>query len=77
MALNWDKYDIEVQNNDAIKRNQIFSDFMQRMFNRLDGLYIHENFPLIDTIIEYKSRKQIAAEIEKMDREKNSRNKRK
>ena len=28
MALKWDKYDIEVQNDDAIKRNQIFFDFM-------------------------------------------------
>ena len=33
MSLNWDKYDIEVQNDDAIKRNQIFFDFMQRTFN--------------------------------------------
>ena len=50
MALGRDKYDIKVQNDDAIKRNQIFFDFMQRKFNRLDGLYLHENFLLIDTI---------------------------
>ena len=42
MALNWYKYDIEVQNIDAIKRNKIFFDFVQRKFNRLDGLYLHE-----------------------------------
>ena len=44
MALKRDKYDTEVQNNDAIKRNQIFFDFMQQTFNRLDGLYIHGKF---------------------------------
>ena len=43
MDLNWDKYDIEVQNDDAIKRNRIFFDFMQRTFNRLDGLHLYEN----------------------------------
>ena len=42
MALKRYKYDIEVQNDDAIKRNQIFFDFMQRTFNSLDGLYFHE-----------------------------------
>ena len=44
MALKRDKYYIEVQNDDAIKRNRIFSGFMQRTFNRLDILYLHENF---------------------------------
>ena len=42
MALKRDKYDIEVKNDDAINRNRIFSDLMQRMFNRLGGLYLHE-----------------------------------
>ena len=28
MAPNWEKYDVEVQNNDAIQRNQILFDFM-------------------------------------------------
>ena len=42
MALNRDKYDIEVRNNDAIKRNQIFFDFVQQMFNCLYGLYLRE-----------------------------------
>ena len=63
MALNQDKYYIEVWNDDAIKRNRIFFDFMQRTFNSLDGLYLHENFPLIDTIKEDKLRKQSAAEV--------------
>ena len=31
--LNWDKYDIEVQDDDAIKRNQIFFDFMQLTYS--------------------------------------------
>ena len=43
MAINREKYDTEVQNDDTIKRNQIFFDFMQRTLNRLDGLYLHEN----------------------------------
>ena len=42
MALKRDKYDIEVQNYDAIKRNRILFDLMQQTFNRLDGLYLHE-----------------------------------
>ena len=61
MALNWDKYDIEVKNDDVIKRKQIFFDLMRRTFNRLDGLYLHEKSLLIDTIIENQSRKQSAA----------------
>ena len=42
MAINWDKYYIEDQNDDAIKCNQILFDFMKRMFSRLNGLYLHE-----------------------------------
>ena len=42
MALKRDKYDIELQNDDAINCNQIFFDFIQRTFNCLDGLYLHE-----------------------------------
>ena len=58
MALKPDKYDIEVQNDYAIKPNQIFFHFMQQTFNRLDGLYLHGKILLIDTIIENQSRKQ-------------------
>ena len=43
MALIREKYDIEVRDDDAIKRDQIIFDFMQRTVNRLDGLYMHEN----------------------------------
>ena len=67
MALKRDKYDIEVQNDDAIKRNQIFFDFMQRVFNRLDGLYLHEKSLLIDTIISNQYRNQSAAEVERLN----------
>ena len=63
MALNWYKYGIEVRDDDAIKSNQIFFDFMQRTFNRLDRLYIDEIFILIDTIKKDKLRKQITAEV--------------
>ena len=68
MALNWYKYDIEVQNDDAIKSNQIFFDFIQRTFNPLNGLYLHETYLFIYTIKEEQSRKQSAAEIEKLNR---------
>ena len=44
IALNQEKYYIEVRNDDTIERNQIFFDFMQQAFNFLDGLYMHENF---------------------------------
>ena len=70
MALNQKKYDIEVQNDDAIKHNQILFDFMQQKFNPLDGLYIHEKCLLIYAIIKYQPSKQSAAEIEKLNREK-------
>ena len=50
MALKWEKYDIEVQDNYAIKHNQIFFDFMQQTFTYLDGLYMDEKLILIDTI---------------------------
>ena len=44
MALKRDKYEIEVQNDDAINCNRILFYFMQRKFNRLDGLYLYEKF---------------------------------
>ena len=43
MALNWDKYNIEVQDDNAIKHDRIFFDFMQKMFSCLDGLYMNKN----------------------------------
>ena len=70
MALKRDKYDIKVQNDDAIKRNRIFFDFMQRTFNCLDVLYLHGESLLIYTIIENQYRKQIAVEVEILSREK-------
>ena len=75
MDFNQEKYDIEVQNDDAIKRNQILFDFVQRTFNRLDGLYLREIFILIDAIMKDQLRKKSAAEIEKLTSEKNPRNK--
>ena len=61
MALKRDKYDIEVRNYDGIKRNQILFDFMQRTFNRLDGLYLPEKCILIDLIMKDQLRKHSAA----------------
>ena len=70
MALNQDKYEIEVRNDDAIKCYQIFFDFMQQTLNRLYGLYLHGKTFLLDTIIKNKLRKQSEAKIEKLNREK-------
>ena len=50
---------------------------MQQMFNRMDGLYLREICVLIDATMKYQLRKQSAAEIEKLNREEKSRNKRK
>ena len=68
MALNWGKYDTEVKNYDAIKRNGIFFDFIQRTSNCMDGLYLFEKCLLIYTIMKDQFRKQSAAEIEKLNR---------
>ena len=48
---------------------------MQQTFNRLDGLYLCEICLLIDAIIKDQLRKQSAAEIEKLNREKKARKK--
>ena len=69
MALKRDSYDIEVRNDDAINRNQIFFDFIQWTFNRLDGLYMYEKCLLIDTIKRYQLRKQSAVEVDRPNRE--------
>ena len=50
MALDREKYDIEVRDDDAMRRTQIFFDFMQRTFSCLDGLYMDKECVLIDTI---------------------------
>ena len=42
MALKRDKDAIEIQGNDVIKRNQLFFEFMLRMFNHLNQLYEKE-----------------------------------
>ena len=68
MAFNLGKYDIEVGNDDAIKRNQIYFDFMQLPFNCMDGLYLLKRCILIDAIMKDQLRKQSAAEIEKLNR---------
>ena len=43
MALNWDKYEIEVIYSVAIKCNLILFDFVQKMFSSLDGFYIDKD----------------------------------
>ena len=63
MTLNPYKYDIEIRDDDAIKRNQIFFDFIQQTFNHLDGLYLNDGCVLVDAIIKYQLSKQSAEEI--------------
>ena len=41
---------------------------MQQTLNQLDGFYLRERCILIDSIMEDQMRKQIAAEIEKLNR---------
>ena len=57
MALNQEKDDTEVQNDDAMKPNQIFFDFMQQTFNRLAVLYLREMCLLVDPIMKYQFEK--------------------
>ena len=42
MTLNREKYDIEVRDDDAIKRDRLLFDFMKRTFSCLYGLYMDE-----------------------------------
>ena len=53
---------IEIQKDDAIKRSQIFFDFMLRRFNNLNQLYEKGKSLLIYTILTYKSRNESAKE---------------
>ena len=62
MALKRDTDSIEIQVDDAIKRNRLFFDFMLRLFNHLNQLYEKEKSLLIDTILKYQSRKESAKE---------------
>ena len=75
MSLNWDKYDIEVREYDAIKRNQIFFDSMQQTVIYMDGLYMDGEYLLIDIINKYQLRNQISAEVERLNRDKKNRKK--
>ena len=68
--LKREKHDIEVQNYDAIRRNQMFFDFMQQMFNHRDRLYLHLKSLFIERTIENQSRKQSAAEVKILNRKK-------
>ena len=51
IALKRDKYAIDIEGEDEIKRNQLFFDFMPRMFDHLNQLYEKEKSLLIDTIL--------------------------
>ena len=60
MAIKRDKDTIEIQGDDAIKRNRLFFDFMLRMFDHLNQLYEMEKSLLIDAILTYHLRKKSA-----------------
>ena len=62
MDLKRDKDSIEVQGDDAIKRNGLCFDFIIRMFNHLNQLYENKKGLLIYTILKYQSRKDSAKE---------------
>ena len=70
MSLNQERYDIEVQNDDAINQNKIFFYFVQLTLKRINDVYLREGCLLIDAIMKDQLRKQSAAEIEKLNREK-------
>ena len=74
MALKREKEAIEIQNDDVIKRNRIFFDFMPRMFNHINGLYVKEKSLLIDTILKYQLMNESAKEVEKSNRDNTNRN---
>ena len=60
IALKRDKDEIDIDGKDAINRNRLFFDFMLRMFDNLNQLYVMEKSLLIDTILTYHLRKEIA-----------------
>ena len=74
MALKREKDVIEIKKDDAIKRYQIFFDFILRMFNHLNELYVKEKSLLINTILKYQSNNEIAKEVEKPNRYNKTRN---
>ena len=47
IALKRDKYAIDIEGEDEIKRNRLFFDFMLRMFNHLNQFYEREKFFLL------------------------------
>ena len=60
MTLKQDKDSIEIQGDDAIKRNRLFFDFILGMFNHVNQLYEKEKKIYKDTILKYQSRKESA-----------------
>ena len=53
ISLKRDKYAIDIQGEDEIKRNRLFFDFMLRMFDNLNQLYEKEKSLLVYTILKY------------------------
>ena len=62
ISLKRDRYAIDIEGEDEIKRNRLFFDFMLIMFDNLNQLYEKEKSHLIDTILKYHSRKESAKE---------------
>ena len=69
MALNQDKYDIEVRDDDAIKRDRIFFiSCNERSIVWMDYIRIKHLFDRYNQ--KYQLRKQSAEEVERFNREK-------
>ena len=62
IALKRDKDAIDIDGEDAINSNQLFFDFMLRMFDYLNQLYEMEKSLLIDAILSYHLRKESGKE---------------
>ena len=58
ISLKWKKNAIDIEEEDAINRNQLFFDFMLRMFDHLNKLYEMEKSLLIDAILKYHLRNE-------------------
>ena len=69
MVINRYKYDIEVRDDDAIKHNRIFFDFMQQTFSFLDELYMDEKCLFMDTIKKDELRNQSSVKFKRLYRD--------
>ena len=70
MALKRYKDAIEIQKDDAIKRNQIYFDLVLRMFNHLNELNVKGKSLSIDTILTYSQKMRVQRKLKTKQRQK-------